>query len=360
MAKQPELSIIIPAHNCGDKISQIVDSILKQSFANFELIIVNDKSSDDTKQVIQKLAKSDERIILINQKHNGGAAVARNAGLSIASGKYIMFFDADDNIVPQTITEFVKAIKDTESDLVVSGFRVVTSRNNLPLQSVDVCTNNLPEQLIGESWRLYILRLLGLDGRLYQVWNKIYKASVIKKYKLEFKPGINFGEDLIFNLDYLSHINKISFINKPLYIYYQSLDSGTFSKSSLIYANRLQNYNYLTNNFLKDEPASKEKESLLIWIKYSWLYSHLLAISLSMMSQEDKLRVLKEVSNMETSLSLSDKEIIGSKRYHVELLVRYLIKHPRLAQVIMSTSNRLKNSKYTAKLWQTMRRKING
>ena len=360
MAKQPELSIIIPAYNCGDKISQIVDSILKQSFADFELIIVNDKSSDDTKQVIQNLAKLDKRIILINQKNNGGAAVARNAGLSIASGNYIMFFDADDDILPNTINEFIKAVKNTQADLVISGFRVVTLRNNLPLQSVDVYTNNLPKQSASESWRLYILRLLGLDGRLYQVWNKIYRTSIIKKYKLEFKPGINFGEDLIFNLDYLSHINKISFINKPLYIYYQSLDSGTFSKSSLIYANRLQNYDYLTNNFLKDESTSKEKESLLIWIKYNWLYSHLLAISLSMMSQENKLKALREVSNIETSLSLSDKEIIGSKRYYVELLVRYLINHPRLALVIMSTSNKLKNSKYTAKLWQTMRRKING
>lgn len=358
-SKSPEVSIIIPAYNCGDQIKTIVNSILSQKFQDFELIIVNDKSTDNTLDILKSLAKGDKRIKIINQLKNGGASTARNKGIQKSRGKYIIFFDADDDITPTTITKLYDTITSNNSELAVGGFTVQSYRGDNLINSVDVCTNQLPPQEPNEPWELYILKLLGLDGRLYQVWNKIYLSSIIKDNKIQFQPGINFGEDFIFNLNYLSHMTgKIQFILEPLYLYKQNLEGGTFSKSSLIYNNRLQNY-YELEKFTSKIPDTIEKTSLLIWIKYNWIYSHLLAISLSTMDKSAKVKAVTEVRDKEVNLSFSNKNIIGGKRYQIEKILAFLLDHPRVAVSFMSINNHIKNSKLTASVWRKLRNIIN-
>lgn len=358
-SKSPEISIIIPAYNCGDQTKTIVNSILSQKFQDFELIIINDKSTDNTLDILKTLAKSDNRIKVINQLKNGGASVTRNKGIKRARGRYIIFFDADDDINPSTITKLYANITRDNAELAVGGFTVQSYRGNNLISSVNVCTNQLPDQEVNEPWELYILKLLGLDGRLYQVWNKIYLSSIIKDNKIQFQPGINFGEDFIFNLDYLSHVTgKIQFILEPLYLYKQNLEGGTFSKSSLIYDNRLQNY-YELEKFVSKIPNTIEKTSLLIWIKYNWIYSHLLAISLSSMDGSAKIKAVDEIKTKESSLGFSNKNIIGNKRYQIEKILAFLLNHPRIAVSFMSIGNCVKNSRLTAGVWRKLRNIIN-
>lgn len=356
---KPQLSIIIPAYNCGDSIVTIVKSITQQPFSDFELIIVNDKSTDHTADVLSGLEKTDNRIKIINQAHNGGAAVARNAGINKARGQYLMFLDADDNIKPDTIQQFINAINNPGIDLAVSGMTIRTVKSGEVLNTVDVCANPLPKPKANQPFKLYILNLLGLDGRLYQVWNKIYKADIIRKHKLQFQPGIDFGEDLLFNLDYFAHMTgQIEFIPRSLYIYNQSLDSGTFSQSSLVYANREQNYQALLD-FASDLPETSTKISYLSWIKFSWLYSHLLAISQANLSTSAKLVKLAKLKNAFVAPVFSDQSVIGSKRLAAERMLAFVVKHPRLALAIINSSNFLKTSRLTASLWQAARRRIN-
>lgn len=358
MAK-PTLSIIIPAYNCENHIDHMVQSIQASSFTDWELIIVNDKSTDRTKAVVADLAKSDHRITLVNQRQNGGASAARNAGIRKARGQYIMFLDADDELKPHALATFIKDIEQPQVDLAVSGFTIQAFRSGHRLSSVNTCLNKLPNQCHNESWRLYILRLLGLDGRLYQVWNKIYRADIIHQHQLTFPVGINFGEDLLFNLSYYAHMTgQIKFIHQPLYIYKQNLDSGTFSKSSLIYANRQQNYQAVLD-FMSTEPDSLTKASLLSWLKYNWIYSHLLAISSSQLSHTQKLTSMREIATSDGNTPFSDPVIIGSRRVKVEKLLHYLINHPRLAISVIGLSNRVKNSRLFAGVWQSARRRLN-
>lgn len=357
--KSSEISIIIPAYNCGNQIKTIVNSILSQKFQDFELIIVNDKSTDNTLDILKSLAKDDKRIKIINQLKNGGASTARNKGIQKSRGKYIIFFDADDNITTTTITKLYDTITSNNSELAVGGFTVQSYRGDSLINSVDVCTNQLPPQEPNEPWELYILKLLGLDGRLYQVWNKIYLSSIIKDNKIQFQPGINFGEDFIFNLNYLSHMTgKIQFILEPLYLYKQNLEGGTFSKSSLIYDNRLQNYCEL-EKFIAKIPKSIKKDSLLSWIKYNWIYSHLLAISLSTMDKSARVKAVTEVRDKEVNLSFSNKNIIGGKRYQIERILAFLLDHPRVAVSFTSINNQIRNGKLTAGVWRKLRNFIN-
>lgn len=355
----PALSIIIPAYNCQDQISRMIRSIQANSYTDWELIIVNDKSTDNTRAVVTALAQSDRRIVLINQRRNGGASVARNTGITKASGRYLMFFDADDEIVPTALETFVSSIDNNRVKLAVSGFTVQTFRNERQLSSTNACTSKLPLQQTGESWRIYILRLLGLDGRLYQVWNKIYRADIIHRYHLSFPVGINFGEDLLFNLSYYACLDgSIEFIPQPLYIYRQNLDGGTFSKSSLIYANRQQNFDTLLE-FLAAEPDSETKKSLLSWIKYNWIYSHLLALSSSKLSFEQKLASVREIAASDGDTPFSDPTIVGRKRVMVEKLLHFLIHHPSLAIRLVGTTGQIKNSKPFAGAWRALRNHLN-
>lgn len=349
---KPTLSIIIPAYNCSSQISQMINGVLRQPFSNFELIIVNDKSTDHTAEVLQDLSKLDKRIKIINLKKNSGASVARNAGINASHGKYLMFLDADDEIKPDFITSLVKEIKKDDVDLALTGFTIRTLSKGKLVSSTDACISKTPKQKSSEPFKLYILRLLGIDGRLYQVWNKIYRADIIRDNNLRFKPGVNFGEDLVFNLDYYACMNgRISFIYKPLYIYNQSLDSGTFSKSSLIYANRQANYNELLN-FTLDIPASNTKSSLLTWIRYNWLYSHMLAVGQAPISHRQKLKLINETAQQFGKPIYSDPDVIGKKRYRLEKLFYHLISHPRQAIAFIKASNTAKNGKLTSRLWQ--------
>lgn len=363
MAKHPELSIIIPAYNCQLSVSRLINHITSQSYKGLEVIIVDDCSTDNTAKILDELATKDQRIKIIHQQTNGGASLARNTGIKEARGRYLMFLDADDDITDNTIKDYVSAMQSNQNvQLVVSGFKIISLKDNQIISRVESCVNSVPQQQTDEPWRLYILRLLGLDGRLYQVWNKIYLASIIKDNNLQFQVGINFGEDLLFNLDYYAHMTGcIKFITQPLYIYYQSLDSGTFSKSSLIYANRQQNYNYLRQFMAAEFNSSYRQQTidLMIWIKFNWIYSHLLAVCASSLSHQHKVANINEVAKINSHLKPAGQSTIGKRRYRIEKLLRFLIRHPNFAIIIIGTSNIIKTNQLTARLWRGLRDHIN-
>ncbi len=239
----------------------------------------------------------------------------------------------------------------------MSGFTIINLKDRKKLSEVDVCNTSPPDRQADESWKIYILRLLGIDGRLYQVWNKIYLTSIIKKHHLTFQSGVNFGEDLMFNLDYLSLIDSISFIPASLYNYYQSLDSGTFSKSSLIYQNRLDNFTAL-EKFLADVPPGEPRDSLLNWIKYSWIYSHLLATHSADLPYNTKLQMINQIHQADGQAPLSKSSVIGRRKVRLERTIRYLIRHPRLALFSISLSNTVKYHHLTTGLWHRLKRKL--
>ena len=144
--RQPLLSIIIPVWNASDNIRHIVNSVLSQSLDNFELILIDDGSSDDTLSVLHAIEKTDKRV-KVYTKPNGGPSSARNLGLEKAQGKYIQFYDADDDITPNALRTIVQAIKESKSDLVVSGWKISSlTRQHLPY--------TLPRELITDNLKI--------------------------------------------------------------------------------------------------------------------------------------------------------------------------------------------------------------
>ncbi|MCH4207889.1 MAG: glycosyltransferase, partial [Solobacterium sp.] len=114
----PEVSVVVPVYNVEDYLAKCIESILNQTFKDFELILVNDGSTDHSLDVIRKYEQLDERIKVVN-KPNGGLSDARNAGMAIARGVYIDFVDSDDSIEPDLLKECMEKFHETDADMVI-------------------------------------------------------------------------------------------------------------------------------------------------------------------------------------------------------------------------------------------------
>jgi glycosyltransferase involved in cell wall biosynthesis len=252
---------------------------------------------------------------LIDQK-NAGPAAARNTGLQKIKGEFVMFFDSDDEVDLKIVEKMLGRLQKTNSDLIACGFKY----HRLSDDSVaDIFTNPAATRLKCESLSSYVVRLLGNDGRLYSVANKIFRTDNIKNHQLKFDNKLNFGEDLIFVLNYLRYATKINYIYEPLYRYHYGTGTSTVKNSSLKYENWQQNWHFLTNWF---QPQNQYETDNLNWIKYRWSYSYCLAVCRSGKTNRQRRILLKQAVKDKTLPKIGHIRNIGREKYLLEKLYR--------------------------------------
>lgn len=202
------VTVIVPVYNCEANIEKCVQSIRKQTYADLEIILIDDGSKDNSGRICDELAKEDPRIKVIH-KVNEGVSSARNVGIEQARGEYIQFVDSDDYILETMTEKLVKAIKENHTQLVICGYVKILGEkreenlpNGMKSVSIDKMDHNNPALIKG-----FLLN---------SPCNKLYISSCIKD---KFREDISLGEDLLFNLQYLSLINHISFLAEGLYCY---------------------------------------------------------------------------------------------------------------------------------------------
>jgi len=265
--KSPMISVIIPVYNTGYNISKISKRVLKQPYQNIELILINDGSTDDSLKIMQDLEKKDSRIKIFSQE-NAGPAAARNTGIDRATGEFIMFIDSDDDIDHNMIKKIVCKITRDNLDFVGCGLKLIDAQTG---KSRDENTRQLPPVKPGESFKSYVIKLVGMDGRMYGLLGKIYRKSIIDKFKVRFDKGHHYGEDLLFNLNFLACTSKpVAFLPEALYIYYQGTTTSISSKSALVYKNWQKNFEALKKFAGNDKQAAKH----LLKIKLHWTASY--------------------------------------------------------------------------------------
>lgn len=218
----PKISIIVPIYNVEEYIPKCIESILKQTFKDFELILINDGSTDNSFEICRLYESIDKRIILID-KPNGGVSSARNKGIDIARGDYIAFVDPDDDIEENMYEILLNEAICKKSDIIVCSFKII----NLILETEEVV--DLPysynTSINKKEIKEYIIpKILSLKNCLgYGIFspvNKLYKKTIFDTYKIKFDENRHHGEDTKLNLDLIQNVDKISFIQKPLYNYY--------------------------------------------------------------------------------------------------------------------------------------------
>lgn len=213
------LSVIIPAFNCEKTIKHTVDSIISSGLTDYEIVIVNDGSTDDTASVCNSLC-SQFSFIKYMEQENSGVSAARNKGISISTGEYIMFFDADDTVEENGFSECVDIVKKEKPDILVFGMSFDYYKNGklyrrdklFPEQSGILDKNQIKSEL--ES--------LYNTNSLTPVWNKIYKRALIVDNNILFNTDYFLMEDFLFSLECLKVCENIYCLSKTLYCYKQS------------------------------------------------------------------------------------------------------------------------------------------
>jgi len=214
------ISLIIPVFNAEKYLSECIDSVLAQTYNNFEVIIVNDGSNDKSEDIINYYDKKDKRIHAYH-KQNGGVSSARNYGINVASGEYICFIDADD-IVESIYLESLYLGLQGEADSSVGGYKYI----NVPKDKeiIVVPQNNEIKNLNNSI--LDFMDYEKPDWQRYMV-NRMFKMSVINSHHIRFREDIFYKEDGLFLIEYLCASNGlVGYTNKVIYYYRQNPESA--------------------------------------------------------------------------------------------------------------------------------------
>lgn len=219
MGKRPEISVIVPVYNVSRYLSRCIESLRSQTFQSFELLLIDDGSTDGSAALADEWAGLDARIRVFHQA-NAGVSAARNRGLEEAAGRFICFVDADDWVYPSYLEALYTALPAGEEEgLVIQGFKEV---------SPDGITSGPGVSLSDKCWRKaefgWLFREEAISNLGYSC-AKLYARSLLDRHPIRFRVGIHCCEDLLFMLEYLLYGNYVVFGAARYYVYVKYPDS---------------------------------------------------------------------------------------------------------------------------------------
>ncbi|WP_158097256.1 glycosyltransferase [Massilimicrobiota sp. An105] len=235
-----KISVIVPIYNVEKYLDRCIESLINQNYNNLEIILINDGSSDSSKNICLNWKNKSSKIKYI-EKTNGGLSSARNAGLDVADGKYILFVDSDDYIEKDAINTLINNIG--EYDWLIFNYNEIRLSRMIKKSQFPEGTYNISD--FNEKLN-YMLNCFFNRKHGWEAWNRLYKRSIIEDNKLRFYDNkIIFAEDIEFNLRYLYYCNDIKIIKDTLYNYIIRGDS-IMGKNR--YTNKLNEFTNLSKN----------------------------------------------------------------------------------------------------------------
>ncbi len=289
---EPMFSIIIPVYNAEKYIDECIESILKQKYNNYEVIVIDDGSIDSSLSICKKYEKKDTRIKVFSQK-NKGVSATRNRGISLASGKYIIFIDSDDYIRSSMLNELKKNI--SKEYLLCFGY--TKKYKNKEIKYTPNCTvqNDIDK----------IYELIFFDNRVGgNIANKVFSKDIINKYNLKFDTSIHYCEDLLFIFNYINSCKKIKTINKNYYFYRMRKNSVSFNFINEKNLTILDTYLYLAEYFKNNNK-----------IKFFFEYNYLLNLKkLKSIIKKDNIR--KDILSRENTIIKNNNLSFKEKVYY--------------------------------------------
>lgn len=266
MTEQHKYSIIVPVYNAESSICRCIDSILAQSYSNFELILVDDGSQDRSGVIIDEYASKDSRIIVIH-KSNGGVSSARNVGLHCAKGELITFVDSDDYIEK----DFLKILYYPDYDLTICGYQYFGGEDRFlkPDAKVLIGSNHIADEINNK-----------IANNYFRVpWGKVLRASIIKNKQLKFDEQMKLGEDTLFIISYCSLINSIKFIDYIGYNYYAPIVSHNYIINAEIYRYSIQRIEEAINKIKHNDNNMAYSINWMRMLIYHYYFSSLFKLS---------------------------------------------------------------------------------
>lgn len=238
-----DISIVIPCYNVSKYIKRCIKSIEDQTFKNYEIIIINDGSTDDILDILSSYPFQNKACVQILTFPNQGLSQARNEGIKVASGKYIYFFDPDDWISPNTLKENYELCEKNDCDAIQFGYQA-TDENGKPAWTSngnkknglynqrDIIQTLLPRFIGYSLWDIseFGTPLFNQKSEMCSVWRFLYKRELILRHNIFFPRGVKLIEDKIFNCHFFLYAQKI-FIHNRIYYHYEIKPNGLMSLS---------------------------------------------------------------------------------------------------------------------------------
>ncbi len=205
-----KVSIIIPVYNVAECVGDCIKSVIKQTYKNIEVVIVNDCTNDNSMEIIKEIIAESgfQQVKYINHKQNGGLSVARNTGINESTGDFLYFLDSDDELTPDCIEKLVNAQRIFRAEVVVGDYDVINrSKKGYPLLKVSSSVIKGNKKILKNMNKIYVM-----------AWNKLIKKDFVLLHKLFFEPGF-IHEDDLWNFKVLCHTSIIAIVKDVTYLY---------------------------------------------------------------------------------------------------------------------------------------------
>lgn len=284
------ISIIIPVFNSAKYLRRCIESVKKQSYSRWELILVNDGSTDESGSICEEFSKSDSRIRVLH-KSNGGVSSARNLGLNYISGDWVTFIDSDDEMLQYALESYVRVIEH-DIDIIRGGFERVKSNRTFAISC-----NNIKSHIKEE-----IIRLCDQTRYETYLWNSCFRVKILKNVR--FREDISWCEDHLFTFSAIACAQNVIFISNLVYRYYApEINYNSFG-------------NNLSSRFI--EPRMIIKEAL----------------------EEKTIKMSFIQSDTQEIFNIIKKDFY----YKVRMAIRYSIIDNRFLEALMIANKYLKNN----------------
>lgn len=314
----PFFSIILPVYNAVDYIEQTLNSIHKQSYQNFELLIVDDGASDGTGNIVKKYSEVNKNVIYIKQ-NNKGISNARNTAIQYAQGDYLIFCDHDDIMENDSLKKIFDILSHKRFDVVKYSYKNQVIENNKLVRQYDlICDNTCgSKEILQQNYKQF-------NNFIYTVWNGAYRTELIQKNKIEFNETIRSGmEDVVFNLELLQKNISICMISNILYIHYIRYGQSASRRFDINKLDSILMSFSLEENFFKETKINSEFR-LLQMNKY--IRSFFVAIgtksnNLSNLDVKSRLIEFHKKINYHFSIAESIKYLIKNPKEYIKIIL---------------------------------------
>ena len=247
------VSIIVPIFNTEKYLRRCIDSVLSQTYKDFELLLIDDGSTDTSDSICDEYAAKDARVKVFH-KANGGVSSARNLGLHRAIGKYVVFVDSDDWVKSDYIENLMSCL---DADLRVSNYELHDSLND--------GNSDLPDIDVFDACELpYFYNKFFLQN-FASPWAKRFKMEIIQKAKIEFPKNLSLGEDAAFVMHYLRYVDSLSLSNQRTYVY--NLGNGE-NLSSTLNPNQCKRFFYAIDEMVEEVENIRKMDLSLLRLEF--------------------------------------------------------------------------------------------
>ena len=313
---KPTVSMIIPVYNAEKSLTRCVDSILNQEYRDFELILMDDGSKDQSGAICDAYAQADPRVVVVH-KENSGVSDTRNQGIERAQGTYLQFVDSDDWLTPDATKLMVRAAEETGCDMVIADFYRVVGEMVSRKGDIDA------DHVIGREEFASFMMENPADYYYGVLWNKLYRRDIIDAHQIRMDTEISWCEDFMFNLEYVRYAASFYALRTPVYYYVKTKGSLvnqkiSFSKTVEMKLMMFECYSDFYKHVLDESEYEKKRLQLYRFLVDAAKDGFVFPASIPGTQKlgEERSQALQEV--------ISDDGIIVEKYRDRKLLERYL------------------------------------